>query len=86
MDLPLFFGFSMPFSSLRLLSISLLSLLFSYEKLRQIFVDFSVQSRKEMCKESLLSYFSAFTFSWQICHLWLLRVSFVAFDLVISGI
>ena len=86
MDLPSFFGFSMLFSSLLLLSISLLSLLFSYEKLRQIFVDFSVQSRKEMCKESLLSCFSVFTFDWQISHLWLLRLSFVVFDLVICGI
>ena len=86
MDLPSFFGFSMLFSSLRLLSISLLSLLFSYEKPRQIFVDFSVQSRKELCKELLLPSFSVFTFDWQICHLWLLRVSFVVFDLVICGI
>ena len=86
MDLPSFFGFSMLFSSLRLFSISFLSLLFSYEKPRQIFVDFSVQSRKEMCKELLLFCFSVFTFDWQICHLWLLRVSFVVFDLVISGI
>ena len=86
MDLPSFFGFSMLFSSLLLLSISLLSLLFSYEKPRQIFVDFFVQSRKEICKESLLSCFSALTFGWQICNLWLLRVSFVAFDFVISGI
>ena len=86
MDLPLFFGFSMLFSSLLLLSISLLSLLFSYEKPQQILVDFSVQSRKEMCKDLLLFCFSVFTFEWQICHLWLLRVPFVVFDLVICGI
>ena len=60
--------------------------LFSFEKIRQILVNFSVQSRKEMCKEKLLLPFSTFTFGWQICHLWLLRVSFVVFDLVISGI
>ncbi len=86
MDLPSFFGFSMLFSSLLLLSISLLSQLFSYEKPRQIFVDFSVQSRNEICKEYLLLCFSAFTFCWPSCHLWLLRMSFVAFDLVICGI
>ena len=59
---------------------------FLFEKTRQIFVDFIVQSRKEICKESLLLCFSAFTFGWKICHLWLLRVSFVVFDLVICGI
>jgi hypothetical protein len=58
----------------------------SSEKTRQILVSFSIQSRKEMCKESLLSYFSPFIFSRQFCHLWLLRVSLVAFDLVICGI
>ena len=55
------------------------------EKTRQILVSFSVQSRKEMCKESLLSCFSPFIFSRQFCHLWLLRVSLVAFDLLIWG-
>jgi hypothetical protein len=59
---------------------------FIFEKMRQIFVDFIVQSRKEICKESLLSCFSALTFSRLFCHLWLLRVSFVVFDLVICGI
>ena len=58
----------------------------SYEKMRQILVRFSVQSRKEMSKESLLSCLYSLTFSWRICHLWLLRVSYVAFDLVICGI
>jgi hypothetical protein len=59
---------------------------FLFEKTRQIFVDFIVQSRKEICKEYLLSPFSALTFSRQFCHLWLLRLSFVVFDLVICGI
>ena len=56
------------------------------ELLLQILVSFFVQSRKEMCKEYLLSPFPALTFLRQFCHLWLLRVSFVVFDLVISGI
>jgi len=56
------------------------------EKTRQIYVNFSDQSRKEICKESLLSSFLTLTFSRQFCHLWLLRMSLVAFDLVICGI
>ena len=56
------------------------------EKTQQILVNFFVQSRKGMCKESLLSPFSTLTFLQQFCHLWLLRLSFVAFDLVICGI
>ena len=59
---------------------------FVFEKSLQIFVNFSIHSRKEICKESLLSRFSTFTFWGQNCHLWLLRVSFVVFDLVICGI
>jgi hypothetical protein len=61
-------------------------LFFIYEKPRQIVVIFSVQSRKEICKESLLPPFSTLTFLRLFCHLWLLRLSFVAFDLVISGL
>ena len=57
-----------------------------FEKIRQIFVNFFMQSRKRLCKEKLLLPHSTFTFCWQICHLWLLRLSFVAFDLVICGI
>ena len=57
----------------------------SYEKTRQILVSFSVQSRKEICKESLLSRFSPFTFSRQFCHLWLLRVSYVANEPLTCG-
>jgi hypothetical protein len=60
--------------------------LYCFEKSRQNLVNFFVQSRKRKCKESLLPYSRPFTFCWQICHLWLLRVSFVAFDLVICGI
>ena len=58
----------------------------SYEKMRQILVSFSVQSRKEMCKESLLSCFDSLTFSWWICQLWLLRVSYVANEPLTWGI
>ena len=57
-----------------------------FEKTRQIFVNFFMQSRKRLCKEKLLSRSSTFTWCWQTCHLWLLRLSFVAFDLVICGI
>ena len=55
------------------------------EKTRQNLVSFSVQSRKEICKESLLSRFSPFTFSRQFCHLWLLRVSYVANEPLTCG-
>ena len=57
-----------------------------FEKTRQIFVNFFMQSRKRLCKEKLPSRSSTFTFRHKICHLWLLRLSFVAFDLVICGI
>jgi hypothetical protein len=57
-----------------------------YEKLRQNLVNFFVQSRKEIYKESLLPHSHSSTFSRKNCHLWLLRVSFVVFDLVICGI
>ena len=64
---------------------TVVSTLFIYEKPRQIFVSFSVQSRKGICKESLLLPFSTLTFLRLFCHLWLLRVSFVAFEGVICG-
>ena len=75
-----------PFYNIKCSLLSFFYNLINYEKTRQIFVNFFVRSRKGICKEKLLLKSFRFTFGWQICHLWLLRVSFVASDSLICGI
>ena len=57
-----------------------------YEFLLQMLVNFIVRSRVEIGVKSRFSCSFPLTSEELVCHLWLLRLSFVAFDLVISGI
>ena len=57
-----------------------------YEFLLQNLVNFIVQSRVEIVVEKRFLCSFPSTFEEWICHLWLLRLSFVVFDLVICGI